>query len=90
MANTLNGVLFNVTYELRVFIKHDTLLATGEGVCIKVPLVLYDIPHLPTKSPNDPSIKNNTQALIDEALKTVEHYDPRVYHDQQHAYLVNS
>jgi len=64
LTNTLNGVLFNVTYELRIFIKHDTLLATGEGSCIKVPLILYDIPHLPTKSENDPSLKN-TNALID-------------------------
>jgi len=28
--------------------------------------------------------------LIEEALKTVERYDPRVYHDEQHSLLANN
>jgi hypothetical protein len=47
LAGTLNGVIIKIKYELRIFVKHDNLLALGEGACVKVPLIIYDIPHKP-------------------------------------------
>jgi len=43
-TGSMAGDLFNVSYTLRVFIKHDSWNAFGEGNCISLPIKIIQPP----------------------------------------------
>jgi hypothetical protein len=44
LTNSMNGKIANIVYQIKVFVKHDSITQLGEGECVSLPIKIMERP----------------------------------------------